>query len=162
MAVRGVGAERSRPLFSMKNAVLFHISGWKKLKDWDMDALEFSHCVQDVLSNVLVYDYCGMVEQLGSVFMECKHGHMRCSSYFDLIIYHLAVFSVAGQGERGLIELLSVLPVSYPKHILITEDEGEILGIEDCLYGRKGKYFKLHGGIKIAELRECSNTYEQR
>ena len=148
--------------FYMKNAVLFHIGGWKKLKDQAVDALEFNRRVQGVLGNVRVYNYYGMAEQLGSVFVECEHGHMHCSNYSDVIIRRPSDFSVAGQGERGLIELLSVLPVSYPGHALLTEDEGELRGVDDCSCGRKGKYFKIHGRIKSAELRGCSDTYEQR
>ena len=80
----------------------------------------------------------------------------------DVIIRRSSDFSVAGQGERGLIELLSVLPTSYPVHVLLTEDEGEVLGVDDCPCGRLGKYFKIHGRIRSAELRGCSDTYERR
>lgn len=148
--------------FNVKNAVLFHIGGWKKLKDQAVDALEFNRRVQNVLGNVKVYNYYGMAEQLGSVFVECEYGHMHCSNYSDVIIRHAKDFSAAGIKEKGLIELLSVLPTSYPGHILLTEDEGEILGVDDCPCGRKGKYFKIHGRIKSAELRGCSDTYERR
>lgn len=148
--------------FNAKNAVLFHIGGWKKLKDQAVDALEFNRRVQGVLGNVKVYNYYGMAEQLGSVFVECEHGHMHCSNYSDVIIRRSKDFSVADIKEKGLIELLSVLPTSYPGHVLLTEDEGEILGIDDCPCGRKGKYFKIHGRIKSAELRGCSDTYERR
>lgn len=148
--------------FNAENAVLFHIGGWKKLKDQAVDALEFNRRVQGRLGNVKVYNYYGMAEQLGSVFVECEHGHMHCSNYSDVIIRRSKDFSEAGIGEKGLMELLSVLPVSYPGHVLLTEDEGEILGIDDCPCGRKGKYFKIHGRIKSAELRGCSDTYERR
>lgn len=148
--------------FNAENAVLFHIGGWKKLKDQAVDVLEFNRRVQGRLGNVKVYNYYGMAEQLGSVFVECEHGHMHCSNYSDVIIRRSKDFSEAGIGEKGLMELLSVLPVSYPGHVLLTEDEGEILGIDDCPCGRKGKYFKIHGRIKSAELRGCSDTYERR
>ena len=154
--------EESGKKFNAKNAVLFHIGGWKKLKDQAVDALEFNRRVQGVLGNVKVYNYYGMAEQLGSVFVECEHGHMHCSNYSDVIIRRSKDFSPAEIKEKGLIELLSVLPTSYPGHVLLTEDEGEILGIDDCPCGRKGKYFKIHGRIKSAELRGCSDTYERR
>ena len=32
------------------------------------------------------------------------------------------------------------------------------MGIDDCKCGRKGKYFLVHGRIKKAELRGCSDT----
>ena len=148
--------------FNAENAVLFHIGGWKKLKDQAVDALEFNRRVQGRLGNVKVYNYYGMAEQLGSVFVECEHGHMHCSNYSDVIIRRSKDFSEAEIGEKRLMELLSVLPVSYPGHVLLTEDEGEILGADDCPCGRKGKYFKIHGRIKSAELRGCSDTFERR
>ena len=42
---------------------------------------------------------------------------------------------------------------------LLTEDEGCILGEDDCPCGRKGKYFKINGRLKNAEIRGCSDTY---
>ncbi len=154
--------EEAGKAFQMKNAALFHIGGWKKLKDQAVDTEEFNRRVGKALGNVRVHNYYGMAEQLGSVFVECEHGHMHCSNYSDIIIRRPNDLLAADIGERGLIELVSLLPVSYPGHALLTEDEGEILGIDDCPCGRKGKYFKIHGRIKGAEIRGCSDTYEKR
>jgi phenylacetate-coenzyme A ligase PaaK-like adenylate-forming protein len=154
--------EEAGKTFNVKNAILFHIGGWKKLKDQQVDALEFKRRVQGVLGDVKVYNYYGMAEQLGSVFVECEHGHMHCPNYSDVIIRKSYDFSEAKIGEKGLIELLSVLPTSYPGHVLLTEDEGAILGVDDCPCGRKGKYFKIFGRIKSAEIRGCSDTFERR
>lgn len=154
--------EEAGKKFNAKNAILFHIGGWKKLKEQQVDAHEFNRRVQGVLGNVQVYNYYGMAEQLGSVFVECEHGHMHCSNYSDVIIRKACDFSEAKMGEKGLIELISVLPTSYPGHVLLTEDEGAILGVDDCLCGRKGRYFKIYGRIKAAEVRGCSDTFEQK
>ena len=140
---------------------LFHIGGWKKLKDQAVDGRKYNEAVREVLGNVSVYNYYGMAEQLGSVFVECEYGHMHCSNYSNVLIRRSSDFSVAKMRERGLIELVSLLPHSYPGHVLLTEDEGEILGEDDCPCGRKGKYFKIHGRIKGAEIRGCSDTYER-
>lgn len=142
--------------------LLFHIGGWKKLKDQAVNADIFNDGVNRTFGgNIKVHNYYGMAEQLGSVFVECEYGHMHCSNYSDILIRRPYDFSVAEIKERGLIELLSVLPVSYPGHAILTEDEGEILGEDDCPCGRKGKYFKIHGRVKGAELRGCSDTYER-
>lgn len=146
-----------------ESAILFHIGGWKKLNDQAVDADSFNRRVNAVLGgHVRIHNYYGMAEQLGSVFVECEHGHMHCSNYSDVLIRRPIDFSKADIGERGLIQLLSLLPSSYPGFALLTEDEGEILGVDDCPCGRKGKYFKIHGRIKGAELRGCSDTYERR
>ena len=62
-------------------------------------------------------------------------------------------------GEKGIIQVVSTIPESYPGHSLLTEDEGVIEGIDDCPCERKGKYFRIAGRIKDAELRGCSDTY---
>ncbi len=147
---------------SIEDGVLFHIGGWKKLKDQAVDAKTYNQSVAECMGNVRVYNYYGMAEQLGSVFVECEYGHMHCSNYSDVIIRKPQDFSIMKPGECGLIELLSLLPTSYPGHILLTEDEGEILGEDDCPCGRMGKYFKIHGRMKGAEIRGCSDTYERR
>ena len=146
---------------NMEEGVLFHIGGWKKLKDQAVDTATYNATIREVLGNVQVYNYYGMAEQLGSVFVECEHGHMHCSNFSDVLIRNPEDFSSVGIGQRGLIELQSLLPTSYPGHVLLTEDEGEILGEDDCPCGRMGKYFKIHGRIKGAEIRGCSDTYEQ-
>ncbi|MCR4818816.1 MAG: hypothetical protein K5841_07665 [Fretibacterium sp.] len=150
-------------VFPFKDVVLFHVGGWKKIKDQAVDTAEYNRRVNAAFGgNVRVHNYYGMAEQLGSIFVECEYGHMHCSNYSDVHIRRPEDFSEADKGERGLIELLSLLPTSYPGHALLTEDEGEILGEDDCPCGRCGKYFKIHGRIKGAELRGCSDTYERR
>lgn len=154
--------EKRNKHFNIKNGILFHIGGWKKLKAEAVDTIEYNKRIQGVLGNIHVYNYYGMAEQLGSVFVECEHGHMHCSNYSDIIIRKPQDFSVCPNGEKGLIQLLSVLPTSYPGHSILTEDEGIILGEDNCPCGRKGKYFKILGRIKNAEIRGCSDTYEKR
>ena len=147
---------------AIEDGILFHIGGWKKLRDQAVSPQAFNESIREVLGSVRVHNYYGMAEQLGSVFVECEHGHMHCSIYSDELIRRPEDFSLAKPGEKGLIELMSLLPVSYPGHVLLTEDEGEILGEDDCPCGRLGKYFKIHGRMAGAELRGCSDTYEQR
>ena len=91
--------------------------------------------------------------------MECECGHLHASVFSDVITRRASDFSVCDKGEKGLIEVVSVLPHSYPGHALLTEDEGIILGEDDCPCGRKGKYFSVIGRIKNAEIRGCSDTY---
>jgi hypothetical protein len=146
--------------FPIANGTLFHVGGWKKLIERQVDTATFNSAVQRSFGNVKIHNYYGMAEQLGSVFVECEHGHLHCSIYSDVIIRSHADFTSLGPGEKGLIELLSILPSSYPGHVILTEDEGELLGEDDCPCGRYGKYFVIHGRIRGAEKRGCSDTYE--
>jgi hypothetical protein len=100
-----------------------------------------------------------MVEQTGSIYVECECGHLHTSVFSDIICRRSKDFSECDFGEEGLIEVVSVLPESYPGHVLLTEDVGVVLGEDDCPCGRKGKYFKINGRIAKAEIRGCSDTY---
>lgn len=151
--------EKQGEHIDIKDGILFHIGGWKKLKDEAVDAGEFNRRVRGVLGNVRVHNYYGMVEQLGSIYAECECGNMHASIFSDVIIRDPQDFSDMGLNRRGIIELLSLLPTSYPGHALLTEDEGEILGEDDCPCGRKGKYFRIYGRLHGAEIRGCSDTH---
>ena len=71
-----------------------------------------------------VHDYYGMVEQTGSIYIECSHGYLHSSIYSDVIIRNANDFSEVPNGKKGIIQTLSILPTSYPGHSLLTEDEG--------------------------------------
>ena len=147
--------------FNFKNAVLFHTGGWKKLQSEAVEPKAFIERVKNVLGNVEVYNQYGMAEQLGSVYIECECGHMHPSNFSDVIIRRSKDFSVANVGEKGLMQLVSVIQTSYPGHSILTEDQGVILGVDNCPCGRKGKFFKILGRIKNAELRGCSDTFSK-
>ena len=62
-------------------------------------------------------------------------------------------------GAPGVLQVLSLLPLSYPGHSVLTEDLGIIHGIDDSSGGRHGKYFSVLGRIPKAELRGCSDIH---
>lgn len=145
----------------ISKGVLIHGGGWKKLVNEKVSPEEYKQSLKDVCGILPenVHDYYGMVEQTGCIYMECRCGHLHTSAFSDVIIRRPKDFSIAAKGEKGLVEVVSVLPESYPGHILLTEDEGIVLGEDDCPCGLKGKYFKILGRIKNAEIRGCSDTY---
>lgn len=93
--------------------------------------------------------------------MACECGHLHASNFSDVIVRRPFDFSVADKGEEGIIEVVSSIPESYPGHVLLTEDRGVILGEDDCPCGRKGKYFKVLGRMKNAEIRGCCDTWSK-
>ena len=103
-----------------------------------------------------------MVEQTGCIYMACEYGHLHASIFSDVITRRHTDLSPCDFGEPGIIQVVSMLPKSYPGHLLLTEDEGVILGEDDCPCGRLGKYFKVNGRLKNAEIRGCSDTYASK
>jgi phenylacetate-coenzyme A ligase PaaK-like adenylate-forming protein len=143
----------------LSNAVLIHGGGWKKLISEAVTSEVFKTNLKEVCGINHVHDYYGMVEQTGTIYMECECGHLHAPVFSDVIIRRAHDFSIADIGEKGIIQVLSILPKSYPGHSLLTEDEGVLLGEDDCACGRLGKYFRIKGRLKNAEIRGCSDTY---
>ncbi len=146
----------------LANGVLIHGGGWKKLISEAVSPSDFKKALYEVCGIDHVYDYYGMVEQTGTIYVECEFGHLHTSIFSDVICRRPKDFSICDYGEEGIIEVVSVLPESYPGHVLLTEDTGIILGEDDCPCGRKGKYFSINGRIKNAEIRGCSDTYAEK
>lgn len=146
-------------LFDLSNGILIHGGGWKKLISEVVSHDEFHKRLKDACGLEHIHDYYGMVEQTGCIYMECEYGHLHASNFSDVIIRRPFDFSEADMGEAGIIQVVSTIPESYPGHSLLTEDEGVVLGVDDCPCGRKGKYFKINGRLKNAEIRGCSDTY---
>ncbi len=146
----------------LSRGILLHGGGFKKLQQEAVDNETYKKELFRVCGIKKVYNYYGMVEQTGSIFMECECGRLHTSNFSDILIRNPKDFSICKNGEKGLIQLVSVLPESYPGHSILTEDIGEITGEDNCPCGRFGKTFKIYGRIKKAEVRGCSDTYEQK
>lgn len=143
----------------LSNGILIHGGGWKKLISEAVSQKDFKKRLTDACGLSDIHDYYGMVEQTGCIYMECECGHLHASIFSDVITRRARDLSCCNYGETGIIQVVSMLPESYPGHSLLTEDEGVILGEDDCPCGRKGKYFKVIGRLKNAEIRGCSDTY---
>ena len=148
--------------FNFSNGILIHGGGWKKLISEAVSRDEFHAKLKDICGLENIHDYYGMVEQTGCIYMECEYGHLHASIFSDVIARRPFDFSECDINEAGILQVVSTIPESYPGHSLLTEDEGVILGIDDCPCGRKGKYFKINGRLKNAELRGCSDTYADK
>lgn len=153
--------KESETRIDLSNAILIHGGGWKKLQQEAVSPEVFNQELKKVCGISRVCNYYGMVEQTGCIYMECEHGHLHASTYSDIILRRGIDFTPCGIGEKGIIQVVSLLPKSYPGHSLLTEDEGVVLGVDDCPCGRKGKYFQVKGRLKNAEIRGCSDTYAE-
>lgn len=147
----------------LSNATLIHSGGWKKLQSMAVDNPTFKKTLHDKfkIKPENIYNFYGMVEQVGSVFLENSDGYLHCPNFSEVIIRDPKDFSVLPHGKEGLIQVVSILPKSYPGHSLLTEDIGVVMGEDDASNGWKGKYFKILGRAKKAEIRGCSDTFKK-
>jgi hypothetical protein len=151
--------ERTGERLDISRGIMVHGGGWKKLVDRAITNDGFKRKLRELTGIQQVINYYGMVEQTGSIFLECEHGRLHSSIFSDIVVRKPADFTPCKVNEVGLVQLLSLLPSSYPGHSILSEDEGRILGEDDCPCGRKGKYFEILGRVKNAEVRGCSDTY---
>ena len=145
---------------NLDKAIFLHGGGWKKMTDNAVDNKKFKNTIKKVSDVEHVHDYYGMVEQTGSIFVECDEGNLHASIFSDIFIRR-SDFSICDINEPGIIQVMSLLPTSYPGHSILTEDLGVLIGEDNCSCGKKGKYFHVIGRIKAAETRGCSDTFQR-
>jgi len=142
---------------NFQNGILIHGGGWKKMEKLSVNSSILKKKLIEKINLNKIYNYYGLVEQTGSIFIESKKcGYFHTSIFSDIFIRDKK-FNVLKNKKKGLIQLMSLLPTSYPGHNILTEDIGEIIGEDNCKCGLKGKYFLVHGRIKEAEIRGCSD-----
>jgi len=142
---------------SFSKGILLHGGGWKKMENLKINNKIFKQKLWNKFKLKNIYNYYGLVEQTGSIFLECKCGYFITSVFSDILIRDKN-FNIMKNGNRGFIQLLSLLPTSYPGHSILTEDIGEIVDNKNCSCPLYGKRFLVHGRIKEAEIRGCSDV----
>ena len=140
-----------------RNAFLLHGGGWKKIEENKINNKIFKSKLLNKVKIKNVFNYYGMVEQTGSIFIECKCGKFITSIFSDIIIRDLH-FNLVKKGDKGFIQLFSILPTSYPGHNILTEDVGKIIDNSKCICAEKGKAFLVYGRMPRSEIRGCSDT----
>ena len=144
---------------NLENGILIHSGGWKKLVEQAVDNATYSKALKQQTGLGHIYNFYGMVEQVGSIFMECEQGHLHAPVFADVVVRDPFSLLPVPVGQEGVMQVLSVLPHSYPGHSLLTEDIGVLFGEDDCPCGKKGKYFSIKGRIPKAEIRGCSDAH---
>jgi hypothetical protein len=142
------------------DAVLVHTGGWKRMKDLAVTPDDFRERLQAVTGIRSVINFYGMAEQVGGVYFENDLHYLHAPIYSDVVIRDPVTLAPLPDGEVGLIQVLSSLPVSYPGHSILTEDLGVIRGVDAPGLAMKGRYFEMMGRVPESELRGCSDTFQ--
>jgi hypothetical protein len=142
----------------LSNGILIHSGGWKKLEEQAVSAADFRAALRKAMGLTRVYNFYGMVEQVGSIFLEGDDGYLYSPNFADVIVRDPYTFEEVPHGQTGVLEVLSALPRSYPGHCLLTEDLGVVHAVDCSACGRLGKAFSVLGRIPKAELRGCSDV----
>ena len=149
--------------FSFHSFTLFHSGGWKKMQDLAVSKERFSEALATVFNthsrNIL--NFYGMAEQTGIIFVDCEYGNKHVPGFSQVIIRDPFTLLPCDPGKVGFIEVLSILADSYYDQAILTEDLGVLVGVDNCPCGRKGRYFKFISRVEKAEIRGCSDTFQE-
>ena len=140
-----------------ENSILIHGGGWKKMEKIKVSNKIFKRKLNKFLKINHIINYYGLIEQTGSIFFECsKCGCFTPSEYSEVLIRDKN-FKVLPKNKKGFIQLLSILPKSYPGHSILTEDIGQLVN-NNCKFCKITKKFKVYGRAEQSEIRGCSDV----
>lgn len=142
---------------NLHQATLIHSGGWKRMAERGVSNERFKEELRQKHGIGSIRNFYGMAEQVGSVFLEGDDGLLHTSAICDIIVRDPRTLEVVSDGNPGLLQVLSLVPLSYPGHSLLTEDLGVIhqRASGDPLGGTA---FTVLGRIPKSELRGCSDT----
>lgn len=147
--------------FDLSNGTLIHSGGWKKMAERSVGNTEYRDAFKQAFGLEKIYNFYGMVEQIGSIFLEGPEGLLYPPNFADIIIRDPESWEALPAGKPGVIQLLSLLPHSYPGHSILTEDLGAVEAIDTGIEGWNGKGLRILGRVPKAELRGCSDVIAQ-
>jgi Acyl-protein synthetase, LuxE len=143
----------------LNDAILIHSGGWKKLTDEAVDNRTFKRRIGEMTGIRTIRDFYGMAEQVGSVFVEGDDSLLHPPAFADVIIRDPITLAPLPPGQVGVVQVISVLPRSYPGHSLLTEDRAFVQSVDGTDTAFCGKAFSVLGRFPNSELRGCSDTY---
>ncbi|MTJ83372.1 MAG: acyl-protein synthetase [Telmatospirillum sp.] len=144
----------------LSNGILLHSGGWKRLESEAVDNATFKQQLRERAGLQHVRNFYGMAEQLGGVFLEGEDGFLHPPLFGDVIVRDVDTMEEAEPGRPGLIQVLSLVPTSYPGHSLLTEDIGVVHAVDGGPGGWGGKAFSVLGRARRAPVRGCSDAVD--
>ena len=145
----------------LPDSFVLHGGGWKKLENEKVSNEIFKESISETTGCRNVRNYYGMVEQTGTIFMECPNGHLHASDGSDVLVRDFDTLEPLPHGEEGVIQIFSSIQKSYPGHSILTEDVGTTYAGKDCSCGNTNNIVSIAGRLKSAEIRGCSDAYSQ-
>ena len=145
----------------LSDSFVLHGGGWKKLENEKVSNETFKDSISETIGCRNIRNYYGMVEQTGTIFMECPNGHLHASDGSDVLVRDFETLEPLPHGKEGVIQIFSSIQKSYPGHSILTEDVGTTYAGKDCPCGNTNNIVSIAGRLKSAEIRGCSDAYAQ-
>ena len=89
--------------YDFQNSILIHGGGWKKMENKKISNSVFKKRLFDKLKIKNIINYYGLVEQTGSIFIECEKCGSFISSIFSEVLIRDKNFNIQKPGDPGLV-----------------------------------------------------------
>lgn len=145
--------------WSLPQATILHIGGWKKLQQRAVTKTAFAALMREAFGVPpgRVIDVYGFTEQIGMIYPDCEQGVKHTPVFAEVIVRDPRTLQPVGDGREGLLEFICPIPHSYPGVSVLTDDLGTILSRDRCGCGRRGTSFVILGRAPAAEPRGCAD-----
>ena len=144
------------------NSKIAHIGGWKKLENEKVTKEKFLEDAVEIFGvEKNIFDFYGFTEQMGLLYVSSGELPKITSIYSEIIIRDFQTLNPVKDGEKGLIQILTPIPNSYPGISILTEDVGRIVGRGKDKTGRFGTQFEIIGRANQAETRGCGDIMSE-
>ena len=149
---------------NLSKARILHSGGWKRLQEQAVEKTLFNEQLAGVFGCSVdrIIDFYGMVESVGVIYPDCPAGNKHVPAFGDVIVRNPLTLEPVRPGEQGIVQVCSILPTSFPGHLLLTEDLAQVISYDGCRCGRGGTSFRFAGRVPKAELRGCGNLQVRR
>jgi hypothetical protein len=149
---------------NMPKVHILHSGGWKRLQEQAVEKSFFNEGLAKVFGCApgRVVDFYGMVESVGVIFPDCAEGNKHAPAFGEVIVRNPLTLEPVGPEEFGIVQVCSILPTSFPGHLLLTEDLARVIAYDGCPCGRRGISFRFAGRVPKAEVRGCGNLQSKR
>tara|TARA_B100000242_G_C43055252_1_gene493693 strand:- start:2617 stop:3720 length:1104 start_codon:yes stop_codon:yes gene_type:complete len=136
---------------------LIHFGGWKKLEKNKISKNLLNKKIISILNiqKERIFDIYGFTEQLGSVYVSKGNKGCIVPAYSEVIVRDPNTLSAVKDGEEGLLQFLSILPISYPGFSVLNDDLGKLTNVNNS---RNTKEFIVSSRLEKAESRGCGDT----
>lgn len=133
--------------------IVLHGGGWKRLESDRVGREEFNREVKVRTQGGTAVNWFGMIEHSGVVYFDCSEGNFHAHAHGTFICRDQETLEPA---EKGMLQFFSGLPTSYPGHVILTDDIGEI--VRSCPCGNEAKAFRFVSRRAGAQARGCANV----
>lgn len=151
--------QKSGETLPLENAFFLHGGGWKRLEAQKVSTGAFKKAIELTTSSTSVHNYYGMVEQTGTIFIECENGRLHAARQSGALARDPVNHEPLEHGQTGILQVFSSIQFSYPGHSLLTEDIGRTYAGTDCGCGRASTIVEIDGRLERADVRGCSDAY---